>query len=750
MKAIVARIELWIAAFRSKPVAEQACLAVVAVATLFYVGASAWEAFGPLECGHFCALDYVGISAENMLKWRVFGVVLNYTAGQPTPDIYYAHHPYGPILTGVVAQALFGHGSFAIHAPAIFYAAFVPPLLYGLARAAWGYFAAAVATVVFVLVPIDLAFAKSGMYELTTIFSGLIFTWGTVRLWQTWKTRYLVAAVLGAILVCHADWIGAALTGFVCAFAFVRAYVLPRRWIGHIQERKHAQWFVYTVAATLGTVLFYAVLFAKFGKIADLFGSYELRSAGASQPVSAVFSPRRWMWIQWTLPVMTLWAMAVAVPLALARTIVVGAAEIFLPVWFASACLYYFLFKQGADVHIFWPQMFGVAVALSCGCLTAQATALGERVCAAVSAARRAKVRLGLSAAGGVALGLYVIVLGRMGLAQMKQSHLTSGQFDEGGNFITSYRNAAVFADWAMRGLPPSDNLVLHSSFAPAPSVEYTAQRVVHLTNEMTATGPNDPDRYELAFVGQLPVGEMRSWAANFTPEIAGPFWKIDRARPHEPLVAYRYVERLPTWWEAFFVTGTDAIRTIGPIDPFATWEWRSSLNVTPNPPPSSAPSSFEEIRVAHNVALEGQDVGGARGLRDRLEDQLTERKETQWSGDVRLLGYRMEKGTAPIVTLLWEAGPHFVPFDGEFRVRSRIIRPPPLWASTTDFYEKEVAPKEALRPALWKPGFLYSQRFVVLHRIGEESYKGFFTGADRKSVPRPPSGDGIELFTFD
>jgi hypothetical protein len=68
---------------------------------------------------------------------------------------------------------------------------------------------------------------------------------------------------------------------------------------------------------------------------------------------------------------------------------------------------------------------------------------------------------------------------------------------------------------------------------------------------------------------------------------------------------------------------------------------------------------------------------------------------------------------------------------------------------SVTDYFEKEVAPKEALRPVLWKPGFLYAQRFVVLHRVGEERYRGFFTTGDGRLPPRPTTGENLELFTL-
>jgi hypothetical protein len=738
-----------LAAFRAKPLPERICLAVLALATLFYTGASAWEAFGPLECGHFCALSYVGIAGENMLTWRMFAVVVQYTAGHPTPEQYYAHHPYGLILVGAVAQALFGHNSFSIHAPAIIYGAFIPPLTFGIARATWGYVAGAIATVVFVLVPIDLAFAKFGLYELTTIFWGLLFMWGTVRLWQSWKTRHLVAAIAGAIGVCQADWIGSLLTGSVAGFALVRAYVLPRRWVGLIHDRKHAQWFAATLAAAIGTVLLYVLLFAKSGHLADLLGSYESRSSGAASFLSLDFGPRRWMWIRWTLPTMTLSAMAIGVPLALVRTFTVSTVEVMLPAWFFSSAVQYLLFKQGADVHIFWPHMFGVAVALACGCLAAQAIAWSDRLLAVVPASSRSRLSAGLTVAGAAAIAVYVVVLGRMGLTQLRQSHLTSGQFDEGGNYVFSYRNGSTFVEWAMRELPSNYNLVLHNSFVPAPNIEYTAHRVLHTARELTPTSSNDPDRHVLAFAGLLSANEMKNWAQLFAPEIAGPFWKIDRARAHEPLVVYRYVEREPSLWESFFVTGTDAIRSIGPVDPYATWEWRSSLGVVPNPRPTPVPSTFDEIRIAHNAALQDNDVDEARRLRDKLKAYLTETKEATLSGDVRLLGLRIEDGSVPIVTLLWEAGPSFVPFDGEFHVRSKVVRPPPLWPSVTDYYEKEVAPKEALRPVLWKPGFLYAQRFVVLHRVGEERYRGFFTTGDGRLPPRPTTGENLELFTL-
>jgi hypothetical protein len=54
-----------------------------------------------------------------------------------------------------------------------------------------------------------------------------------------------------------------------------------------------------------------------------------------------------------------------------------------------------------------------------------------------------------------------------------------------------------------------------------------------------------------------------------------------------------------------------------------------------------------------------------------------------------------------------------------------------------------------ALRPGLWKPGYLYAQRYVAMRRPGTERFEGLWV-ARGAPPPRPLDGrERVELFTL-
>jgi len=146
--------------------------------------------------------------------------------------------------------------------------------------------------------------------------------------------------------------------------------------------------------------------------------------------------------------------------------------------------------------------MFGVAVALACGC-SRRSNCMERSALGVVPTSSRSRLRAGLMVAGVGATGRVRRRSRSHGLTQLRQSHLTSGQFDEGGNYVWSYRNGSTFVEWAMRGYRPTTP-GSPQQFRARPNIEYTAHRVLHTAREMTPTSSNDPDRHELAFAGLL------------------------------------------------------------------------------------------------------------------------------------------------------------------------------------------------------------------------------------------------------
>ena len=273
----------------------------------------------------------------------------------------------------VISAALYkivGHAWIATRLPAVLFSMFTPPLVYRVARVLWGIVPGAVASVVFVLVPVDLAFSNFWNLEVPTIFFGLVFTLGTVQFWKTWKTRHLLLATFGAFAVTQVDWDGAVLVAVLVLFAFVRAYVLPRRAFGRLDERQHARWFAFVTAAAVGTVLFYIAIFSKYGRMQDLLDGYNGRTTGADMPLLQVLRGRRLLWLYWMLTPIGLWSAGLGLLVSFGRLLRRDPFASVLPAWAAAALFEYFVFKQAADTHIFWPHIGGVSIALGCGTLT--------------------------------------------------------------------------------------------------------------------------------------------------------------------------------------------------------------------------------------------------------------------------------------------------------------------------------------------------------------------------------------------
>ncbi|MFO0659611.1 MAG: glycosyltransferase family 39 protein [Polyangiaceae bacterium] len=433
---------------------EQASPFLAIGAGVWFFLATAWELFGPLPGGHLGNATGAAIAGENMLRWHVFGAALEYTAKPPVPAQLYCHHPYGVFIAEAISHAIFGHGWASVKLPALVMSALTPWLLYRFARSMWGAVAAAIATLTFTLIPIDLAFSSFSSLEVMVIFFGLLFSWATARLWQTWRAIYLLPATIGALGACHSDWVGLVLVGTVGIMSFVRVYVLtPSAPVSH---ERHAKWFAWVTAAAVSTLLLYIALFAKAGKLGDLLSSAEMRSAGANAGWRNVFGQRRVMWVLLMLPLPALAAIAIGPLVSALRTLGVGMArrkpvELIAVAWMIAASFQYFVFRQGADVHIFWPHYFGVVAALGFGVLAEVLTPSLETL---ATAQLRSTTRATLSLAPLSLLLLGVMLIGRVGVVQLAQSRLTGGRFDDGGRYIAVDQDRARFVEWAVRDLP--------------------------------------------------------------------------------------------------------------------------------------------------------------------------------------------------------------------------------------------------------------------------------------------------------
>jgi hypothetical protein len=717
-------------------------------ACVFFAAVAFWESFGPVRGGHFAANAAYAMAGENMVRWRKFEVYNGYLARPATPDQGYYHHPYGISVLDAIAFLIFGHNWFAERAAAIFCSVFSAPLVYGFGRRAWGIIPASIATIFFVVVPIDLAFDGFGNLEVPTIAFGLLFAWATAALWETWQTRYVVLAAIGALGACNGDWVGLVYVGVVVAFGFFRAYVFPRPWYGRLDDRNYARWFAFVTAMAIGTLLLYLTLAGKADKLADIMGSYHMRSTGSDEALTDVLSRRRKLWLGVMFTPIAYGALGIGFPLALVR-LVRKPLEIFVIAWTAAATFQYLLFKQGADIHIFWPHYYAPAAAFAAG--TTAATLLGARaeliawLSRVVSASRARAAAYGTGIFLGLALGVPLLLLARMGIPELVQSRKTGGRFDQGGQFVSTEADLTQFAKWAVSNVATAGSTVqalekIDFTF----QVEYAVDRPYVRVSSLTSAKLEDPQRIAVVDTRNQPAKDLETIAKQFSVEAVGPFWRVDRAVKGPAFKALRYVEREPKFFEWLFISGTDLVRVISrDEDEYASWEWRDALGL-PNTAPTAAPVTVDDLRIAHNVAVSAKDTARAAELSAALADKVGTPRNLGFTGGVRLQGIDIHMGPAIVVTLFWETDASFKHADASFHVRCNVVAPPHLWFTNTDYFEKEMAPVATIRPAVWKPGYLYTQRFIAEHRIGREECTGSFT-SDYRFV----GGPNAPLFVF-
>jgi hypothetical protein len=702
---------------------------VMAAATAFFAVATLWEIGSPLQGGHWASMAGCAIAADNMVRYHLFAAVTHYvTTPPPDHNQYYCRHPYAIYLMEALSRALFGQRAWAIRVPAAVCSLATPVVLFRLARALWGPVPAAVATVGFVVVPIDLAFSCFSSLEVPTILFGLIFCLGTVRVWQGGRGRDVVVAGIGALGATNSDWIGAVLVFMVLAFGVVR--LARHRSDSTFDSSLHRRWLLVVGAATLGTLLLYTLLILSAGQLHDVIYGARLRSSGASLSWHVLGNRFRLMRLGWMVPEIGFLALAAGCVVATVR-LRTRPCEAVLLAWTVTGSFQYLVFKAGADVHIFWPHYFGPCVALALGALASGLLSLSP----------------GILRAGGLVAAVLapLVLLARVAIPILDQGRLTQGRFDEHTLHIEPGADAAVFAAWATRDLPRSS--ILRPTSVSGWHVEYATGLAQELGPiDLSARSVSDRDRVELVDARYATAGELREIARSFDTVAVGPFLRVDRAVPGAGVLAMRYLERQPTVLERALVTDHDLVRAIGPdSDPWATWEWADALGTAAPPEPSGEPTTFHELGGAHNVAMARGDVARADALRARAV-ALLGTAGADFTDDVRLLGALVEHGPATVVTLLWETGPTFEPVDTTFSVRCHVTAPPALWPAPVDPMEREVAPPMVLKPSLWRAGHLYTQRFVALPGLGIERCRGYFTG----NVPHPANGAfAIDLFTL-
>ncbi len=708
----------------------QAARAVVAVATAWFALVAAWELFGPILAGHYASSASMGIIAENMIRWKILGPVWEYTAARPRPEMYYCHHPWGIFWTTAAFMKVLGRHDYVCRLPAVLLSAATPPLLYAIGRSVWRPAAGAAAAAAFTVLPITLAFASFNALEVPVMAWSLLGLWGYVRLTQTWRRRYVAASVIGLAAAMSCDWPAFVLVGGLLGFGALRGLLLPRGVFGPVRDRRYAQWWALLAAAGAITAGLFLALFQASGKLGDLLQSYGLRSAGNQAPLAKVLESRRY-WIELSFtPVAIALGKAGAIVCAWRLVRLRREHEALPLLCLAMAVVQYVVFRQGADIHVFWPHYFGAYFALAMGALT-------DSVASLLARARRARAIAGPAALGAAMVPLAAVL--RDGVPALRYARETGGRFNEKGLLIHSDGDKTAALRWLAPRLAPGAPVEMHEGMKTTWALIWALEgRVVSGGRPIPKGPPRGAYVIDTRFLDDAAQADV---ARRFHVQAVGPIWILDQgAAPG--LEAWSFREREPSLFEWYFISGTEPVREVA-ADPFLTWELRTHFGL-PAEPPAEAPATLEQKRIAHNVAVAAGDAEGAARLAAELEAGLRP-IHARFEGGTEIVGAGLSGEARPALTILVRAGGP-LPAGVTLAVRSKVIARAPLSTTMPDPVEREVGLPTPIAPERWRAGFLYADLVPIQKRPGTEVFKAAFVGRGRAPAREGGGPSAIEV----
>ncbi|HVJ14346.1 MAG TPA: glycosyltransferase family 39 protein [Polyangiaceae bacterium] len=734
LRATLARVLDWLSADRSTlppaaPLAERASTLVVVLATVWFALAALWEIAAPFGAGHYAAATAVATGGENMSRWGVIGPIPHYTLAPPRGADFYCHHPWGIFWTAAAFVKLFGHHDFVCRLPAVLMSAAMPALLFAIARAAWGVVAGAAAAVGFVVLPIALSYANFFTLEVPVMFGLCLGMWGYLRLVQSGRRRFLITGLVGLIYAMHADWAAFVFGALLLSLGFVRWIVL-RRYFVAIPFRRYAVYWSVAACLALASAAFYLLSFQGLGQLEQFLRQGEFRTKGSHLPLADVLESRRlWLETMFT-PVAIFLGKVGAVVLAL-RSVLVRRDGEWLPLCVLGMAVFqYVVFKNGADIHIFWPHYFALYFALALGALTRTLEVALAGFCKLL---KRPQLAV---AASLVSLGLALLVSAVIlpdGVRALGFARKTGGRFNEQGHIIHPDIDKEKALEYVAERLPTRSQVLLHRGMKQSYFMDWVLQRPV----ETRAPGRStSADRFYLVDARFASAEELDVLIDRHSVTVLGPFWFVDRNAARR-LQTLRIARREPGPLERFFVLGSHAAREVE-ADPWSAWELTVHFQEVAVAPPRSEPVTFEELRIAHNQALSAGEEARATALLARLLQGTDRASRCRYADGSELLAVRYEQGASDVLSVYLKAGEArgTALKDDELRFgMEAIVEDAPAWSTVmADPVIRDVGLPSTIPIRRWRPGFVYSSITEVLKRPGRERFVAGFRGSQAPS----------------
>ena len=699
---------------------ERACQAVALLASVGFALSAFWELGDTFGAGHFASSSAVCTAAENMWKWGTLGAVPHQLYQAPTPGDFYCHNPWGIFWVSAVFMKVLGHHAWACRLPAALQSALTVPALYLAGRALWSPVAGAVAALSFAVVPIALSYADFNSLEVPVIFGVVLAIWAYARFRQTYRKRFAALALSGVFHALICDWAALIFAAGLLSAIFVSVLLL-RRWTAPADRRRLATFWglgVALCALALGAHLY---VFAQLGQLNELFLQGNLRSTGADQPLAFVLAARKF-WIEVSFTGLAIGLGKLALPVCALRMLWKRTELEALPLFvFAMAAFQYVVFKQGADVHVFWPHYFALYFALACA-------AMAQTLLELTSHFAPHFPRLSATFPGYLSLGVFTLLPASVlpdGLRALHYAHRSGGRFNENGHPIKPDKDKVAALEWLTARMAGDAGVILHPGMKQSLWVDWSLRRAVSTVGGLPDGLGRARDRYYVADSRFMSNAEQEHLAERFPLTVVGPYLALDRAEPQRALTAFDVRSVEPTLFESYWVSSSHAQRVVL-ADPFATWEWRDRFGMSPNQPPSAEPRTFEALRIAHNIAVAQGDAASAARWLGRLLEGCDRSHAQAFHDGNELLGTRLEQGASLVLSAYFLAtGPDAS--DPELVVHSVVERAPGTSLVHKDQLTTDVTIPFSIHASRWQRGYVYASITEVIRRIGRERWYASF-----------------------
>jgi len=344
------------------------------------------------------------LAAKNSLRWGIL-LPAQYASGNhpPQPNELYTHAPLGLHLHNVASVWLLGDHEVSIRIVPVIYGLLAALMVFLIARRHWSALHGVVATWVYVLLPINTAYANMTNHD-----TGCI-TWTLAMLYGYLEWIRKVPSTTGAPPTRRSAWWVVVI--FVAAFmalnwnwpAYYFVFLMAWHWLyvsfdaGHRRlphrfglNREHVLIAVFSVFVVANLVGFFLLVEHLVGSFSEMSGSFNLRASAPTDAYSRIWA-ESWEPL-FSVPALLmggLWAVGLVWRHARGD---VRAAEL-VPFGFAFAGVAHtVLFKQTVLVHIYWPWQLNPFLGLASAIVILWAVRGLERVAERVHVAARGEL----------------------------------------------------------------------------------------------------------------------------------------------------------------------------------------------------------------------------------------------------------------------------------------------------------------------------------------------------------------------